>query len=33
MDKEIKPKKKRSPAYSKNKGNQYERQIVNELKE
>ena len=25
--------KKRSPAYSKNKGNAYERQIVNELKE
>lgn len=27
------PKKKRSGAYSKNKGNAYERQIVNELKE
>ena len=32
--KETKPtKKKRSGAYSKNKGNAYERQIVNELKE
>jgi hypothetical protein len=31
--KEDKPKKKRSAAYSKNKGNAYERQIVNELKE
>ena len=29
----IKPVKKRSGAYSKNKGNAYERQIVNELKE
>lgn len=28
-----KPKKKRSGAYSKNKGSAYERQIVNELKE
>lgn len=28
-----KPKKRRSGAYSKNKGNAYERQIVNELKE
>lgn len=30
---ETKPKKKRSGAYSKNKGSAYERQIVNELKE
>lgn len=30
---EEKPKKKRSGAYSKNKGSAYERQIVNELKE
>jgi len=30
---EVKPKKKRSGAYSKQKGNAYERQIVNELKE
>ena len=30
---EEKPKKKRSGAYSKNKGSGYERQIVNELKE
>ena len=29
----TKPKKKRSGAYSKNKGNTYEREIVNELKE
>jgi hypothetical protein len=30
---EVKSKKKRSGAYSKQKGNAYERQIVNELKE
>lgn len=30
---EEKPKRKRSGAYSKNKGSAYERQIVNELKE
>ena len=30
---EVKEKKKRSPGYSKNKGNVYERQIVKELKE
>lgn len=29
----VKPKKKRSGAYSKNKGSSYERKIVNELKE
>lgn len=29
---EVKPKKKRSGAYSKTKGSAYERQIVNELK-
>ena len=29
---EVKPKKKRSSAYSKTKGSAYERQIVNELK-
>lgn len=32
-DTQEKPKKKRSGAYSKNKGSAYERQIVNELKE
>lgn len=30
---EVKPKKKRSGAYSKQKGSAYERQIVNELKQ
>ena len=34
IDGDVEPKKKkRSAAYSKNKGNAYERQIVNELKE
>ena len=33
VETEVKPKKKRSGAYSKQKGNAYERQIVNELKE
>lgn len=32
-EEEVKPKKKRSAAYSKTKGSAYERQIVNELKE
>lgn len=31
--KDEKPKRKRSTSYSRNKGNAYERQIVNELKE
>lgn len=33
MENNEKPKRKRSGAYSKRKGNAYERQIVNELKE